>query len=173
MDSAKVGRLADVFHLRLLIMQALEEQCHRQSVMTARLVEERNCILGIAAPFEQRASSAHNERTSAAMYVPYPNPRGRPLGLDPISSIELRHRVSLPPSSRSAKVKDSQIRLSAHQGLSASNSQQHMSRMASVGTDSGQTVGLCHQIGGASLQPSLKTWGSTGKRQPGRPRHKA
>ncbi|KAL0052512.1 hypothetical protein WJX82_003279 [Trebouxia sp. C0006] len=70
-------------------IKALEEQCHRQSLMTARLVEERNCILGIAAPFEQRASSAHNDRTSAATYVPYPNPRGRPLGLDPGSSIEL------------------------------------------------------------------------------------
>jgi len=154
-------------------MQALEEQCHRQSLMTARLVEERNCILGIAAPFGQRASSAHNERTSAAMYGPYPNPRGKPLGFDPGSSIESRHRASLPPSSRSAKVKDSQTRLSAHQGSIASNSQQHMSRMASVGTDPGQTVGLCDQNGGASLQPSLKTWGSTGKRQPGRPRHKA
>ncbi len=155
------------------MMQALEEQCHRQSVMTARLVEERNSILGIAAPFEQRASSAHNDRTSPAMYLPYPNPRSRPLGLDPGSSIESRHRASLPPPSRSAKVKDSQTRLSAHQGSSASNSQQHMSRMASVGTDPGQTVGLCDQHGGASLQPSLKTWGSTGKRQPGRPRHKA
>jgi len=154
-------------------MQALEAQCHRQSVMTARMVEERNCILGIAAPLEERASSTRDGRTNAAMYVPYPNSRGRPLGLDPGSSIESRHRASLPPSSRSAKVKDSQIRLSAHQGLSASSSQQHMSRMASVGTDSGQTVGLCDQNGGASLQPSLKTWGSTGKRQPGRPRHKA
>ena len=154
-------------------MQALEEQCYRQSAMTARLVEERSCMLGIAAPLEQRASSAYNERTGAAMYVPYPNPRGRPLGLDPRSSVESRHRASLLPPSRSAKVKDSQTRLSAHQGSNASNSQHHMSRMASVGTDSGQTVGLCDQNGGTVLQPSLKTWGSTGKRQPGRPRHKA
>ena len=154
-------------------MQALEAQCHRQSVMTARMVEERNCILGIAAPLEERASSTRDGRTNAAMYVPYPNSRGRPLGLDPGSSIESRHRASLPPSSRSAKVKDSQTRLSAHQGLNASKRQQHMSGMASAGTNSGQTVGLCDQNGGASLQPSLKPWGSTGKRQPGRPRHKA
>ncbi|DBA86194.1 TPA: hypothetical protein ACH3X1_005701 [Trebouxia sp. C0004] len=154
-------------------IKALEEQCHRQSVITAKLVEERNCILGIAAPLEERALSACDGRTSTAMYVPYPNSRARPLGLDPGASIESRHRASLPPSSRSAKVKDSQTRLSAHQGLSASNSQQHMSRLASAGSDSGQAVGFCDQNEGASLPPSLKTWGSTGKRQPGRPRHKA
>ena len=131
-------------------------------MLTARLVEERNAVLGVSAPYTHRDSVPHNERSNAAMYAPHSNQR---------TSTESRPRASLPPSSRSAKVKDSQTWSSAHQ--TAKISQEHGSRIVSAASDVGQFEGLYDQAGGQSLQPPLKTWGSTGKRQPGRPRQKA
>ncbi len=148
-------------------MQAMEEQCHRQSLMTARLVEERNAVFGIAAPFDSLGSDSYVERTNATMYAPYPIPK---------LAMDSRSRGLLPPSSRSAKSKDSQGRTSAHLGITSKKGQELMNRRELDGGDlGGQSGGLCDQsaLGGQSLQPPLKTWGSTGKRQPSRPRHKA
>lgn len=146
------------------VVQTLEEQCHRQSMMTARLVEERSAVLGVAVPYEHMGPATQHERSSDTMYAPYSNQK---------ISLESRPRALLPPSSRSAKVKDSQSWSSARLGSTLKNSQEQLSRTGAAAGDPGQSEGLRDQAGGQSMQPPLKTWGSTGKRQPGRPRHKA
>ena len=151
------------------VMQALEEQCQRQSLMTARLVEERNKVLGIHSPFDTTLASSHNERSDASMYALCPPSNSMPVS---------RPRTSAPKVSRAPKgiAKDTQANSPGHQGAARRTSQElTVNRQWADGGDGGQSHGET-AAGVQALQAPqapLKAWGSTGKRQPGRSRPKA
>ena len=146
------------------LVQALEDHIHRQAVMTNRLVDERNSILGIAAPFEPEGQCMRSHQANATMYGSYSNPKPEP-----------RARSLLPPPSRLAKARDAQGRLLPHSGIAGKSGQDAAHRKTSAAADVARCGG---PDGNTALQqseinPPLKTWGSTGRRQPSRPRQKA
>ena len=146
-------------------VQALEEHIHRQAMATIRLVDERNAMLGISAPYEPQPPTFHSDRTDVPMHAPYPNPK---------SNAETRARNLLPPSSRSAKNKDHQGRAPTTYSSAGKKSQESY-RKGVAGVDLGQhgEHDDAMALQQSELNPPLKTWGSTGKRQPSRPRQKA
>lgn len=131
--------------------------------MTTRLMDERNAMLGISAPYEPQAPTFH--RTNAPMHAPYPNRK---------SSAETRARNLLPPSSRSAKNKDYQGRASTSYN-SAGKKGQESGRKGVAGVDLGHHGGHhdAMALQQSEMNPPLKTWGCTGKRQPSKARQKA
>lgn len=143
------------------VVQALEEHILRQGMMTTRLVDERNSILGITVPYAVEDPSVRSDPANAPMYASYSNPKS-----------ESRPRSSLPPHSRPAKARDAQGRASAQAGAAGRSSLDAGHRKALTAADVARRTGpeVSQQ---PEINPPLKTWGSTGKRQPSRPRQKA
>lgn len=146
------------------LMQALEGHIHRQAMMTTRLVDERNSVLGITASYEPQGPCMRNHQANAPMYASYPNPKP-----------ELRARSLLPPPSRLAKASDAQGRLLPHSSTAGKSAQEAAHRKTSAAADVAQCGGSDAEMAlqQSEINPPLKTWGSTGRRQPSRPRQKA
>ena len=131
-------------------MQALEEQCHRQSLMTAQLAEERNSVLGITSPYvSMSGQNRQPDSTRPSLYGHY-NP-----------STDSRSR-NLPPHSKPAKG-------TSFLGRSAPASKKGRDTMNQQALNAALAGSVSAHPEYNVSAPPLKTWGSTGKRQP---RHK-
>ena len=144
------------------LVQALEEHIHRQVMMTSRMVDERNSILGLATPFEPEGRCVRGDQAIAPTYASYPNAKS-----------ESRARSSLPPPSRLAKTRDTQgCSMPPHAGAAGKSGEDMGHRNAADVARCGGPVDVM-ALQQSEINPPLKTWGSTGRRQPSRPRQKA
>lgn len=146
------------------LVQALEDHIHRQIVMTTRLVDERNSILGIAAPYEPEGPCVRNHQANATMHGGYPS-----------SKPEARARSLLPPAARLAKARDAQGRSLPYSSTSGRSGKDAAIRKTPAAADVARHGGPDDNMAlqQSEFNPPLKTWGSTGRRQPSRPRQKA
>lgn len=146
------------------LVQALEAHIHRQAMMTTRLVDERNSILGIAAPYKPEGPCMRDHQPNATMYGSFSNPKP-----------ESRARSLLPPPSRLAKARDAQGCSLPHSSTAGKSGQDaaHKKTSAAVDVSRCGTPDDNMALQQSEINPPLKTWGSTGKRQPSRPRQKA
>lgn len=142
------------------VVQTLEGHIHRQAMMTTRLVEEQNSLLGITTPYELEPSSMCSDPASTSMYATYPNAKS-----------DSRPRNLLPPPSRPAKTRDALGCLLPQPNAAGKSGQDAGHRKALAGKDVARRGGP--EALQSEINPPLKTWGSTGKRQPSRPRQKA
>lgn len=142
------------------MVQTLEEHIHRQAMMTTRLVDEQNSLLGIATPYELEPSSVRIDPARTPMYATYPTAKS-----------DSRPRNLLPPPSRPAKTRDAQGGSLPHTSAAGKSGQEVEHRKALAARDVARRGGP--EALQSEINPPLKTWGSTGKRQPSRPRHKA
>ncbi|KAL3157768.1 hypothetical protein ABBQ32_012194 [Trebouxia sp. C0010 RCD-2024] len=141
-------------------IKTLEGHIHRQAMMTTRLVEEQNSLLGITTPYELEPSSMCSDPASTSMYATYPNAKS-----------DSRPRNLLPPPSRPAKTRDALGCLLPQPNAAGKSGQDAGHRKALAGKDVARRGGP--EALQSEINPPLKTWGSTGKRQPSRPRQKA
>lgn len=144
-----------------VLVQALEDHMHRQAMMTARLVDERNSILGIAAPYEPEGFHMHKHQANAQV-ASHPKP-------------ETRARSLLPPPSRLAKTREAQGDSLPHSGTAGKTTYDAAHRKTSPAANAARRGGPEDDMAlqQSEFNPPLKTWGSTGRRQPSRPRQKA
>ena len=147
-------------------MQALEEHINRERVMNLRLVEERNAILGISAPYEPQPPSFHGDRAQAQVHASYSETAK--------ANAEAKSRSLLPPSSRSVKTKETHSRTAPYNSAAAKKAQESGVRKGPGNVGSAQYEGCVNAVAPQQSEMNpLKTWGCTGKRQPSRPRQKA
>ena len=130
------------------VLQALEERCQQQALLTARLMEKRsgNMSFNGSQPLNFGLNASSGPCCKADMPV------------------ERRNRSMLPPSSRNARLREQQARAA----LPAQRSHKVQERAGYVAGD--YEHGVVHAEHHQSDQDALKSWGSTGKRQPARPR---
>lgn len=135
------------------VAQTLEEQCSQRAMMTNHLLQKRsgNMQFNLQHPGAQPAYGV------SQMQGPY---------CDIGSAVERKPRASLPPSSRNSKSRDNPARPA--QQLQRLQKQQE--QLPVMKAEDASNDGLSLQ----QFEPSpLKSWGSTGRRQPARPRSKA
>ena len=87
MKQSPVYVLALAIGQNCMKLQALQEQCHRQSLMTAQLAEERNSVLGITSPYmSMSGQNRQPDITRSSAYGAYnPSTESRPRNLPPHS----------------------------------------------------------------------------------------